>query len=100
VYSGIRFLNDGIEAPEGSRKFSLLSRAVTSSFALYYEMAAYTGTFAPSASPTNVTYALNGYMEYFGTSTVPTFRFDVWQASEPNYNWGRESVPIRIFIKN
>jgi hypothetical protein len=100
AYLGIRFLKNGTEAPEGSRKFSLLNRTGTTSFVMSYVTATYTETFAPSATPTNVTYALNGYMEYFGTSPVPTFKFNMWQAADPNYNWGRSTMSVQVFIKD
>lgn len=101
-YLGIRFLKNGIEAPEGSRKFSIADYSGTSTFAMSSISANYTETIVTGASATTVTYSLNGYVEYYGHAIqgVPTIKFNMWQAADPNYNWGRGTLIVQVFIKD
>lgn len=94
-YFGIRFLKDGIEAPEGSRKFTLPEGTTGS------EMVSVSGKFNDtfnntSASPVTVTYTLNGYAE---SNSYPV-RFNMWSATGSNFNWGKASMAATVFTKD
>ncbi|WP_330747396.1 hypothetical protein [Chryseobacterium sp. CP-77] len=94
-YFGIRFLKDGTEAPEGSRKFTLPEGTSAS------EMVSVSGKFSESynntsASPVTVTYTLNGYAE---SNSYP-IRFNMWSATGTNFNWGKASMAATVFTKD
>ncbi|MGR3856402.1 hypothetical protein [Chryseobacterium indologenes] len=94
-YFGIRFLKDGTEAPEGSRKFTLPEGTSGS------EMVSVSGKFSESynntsASPVTVTYTLNGYAE---SNSYP-IRFNMWSATGSNFNWGKASMAATVFTKD
>lgn len=93
-YYGIRFLKNGVEAPEGSRKYSVPFANSGS------HMMSVTGNFTETlvnngSSPINIIYTLNGYVE--GTTT--TMRFNMWAASGSNFNWGKGSLTGTVFTK-
>lgn len=94
-YYGIRFLKDGTEAPEGSRKYTVPDGTSGS------EMVSISGKFNEtynntSASPVTVTYTLNGYVE---SLTYPS-RFNMWATSGNNFNWGKGSMAATVFTKD
>jgi len=94
-YYGIRFLKNGTEAPEGSRKYSIPVGDNGS------QMASISGKFSEtltnsSSSPVTITYTLNGYIE---SSNLPT-RFNMWATSGNNFNWGKGSMGVTVFTKD
>ncbi|MFS4471155.1 hypothetical protein [Chryseobacterium sp. T20] len=94
-YYGVRFLRNGAEAPEGSRKFTVPEGPTGS------EMISLSGKFAETYTNTNAfpltaTYTLNGYVE---STTYPT-RFNMWSASGANFNWGKASMVATVFAKD
>ncbi len=97
-YFGIRFLKNGSELPAGSRKYTVpaISTGVAS------RMASVNATVGDTvvnntATPINVTYALNGYVE--PTSDASTIRFNMWAPTDPNFNWGRGYMSVQMFTK-
>ncbi|HCA06615.1 hypothetical protein [Chryseobacterium sp.] len=97
-YYGVRFLKNGAELPAGSRKYTV--PAVSSGASS--RMASVNATVGDTvinntASPVNVTYALNGYVE--PTADTATIRFNMWSTVDPNFNWGRGYMSIQMFTK-
>ncbi|MCC3216368.1 hypothetical protein LIV57_13940 [Chryseobacterium sp. X308] len=94
-YFGIRFLRNGVEAPEGSRKYSVPYSDSGS------HMMSVSGSFSETvvnsgSSPINIVYSLNGYVE----GTVSTTRFNMWASSGDNFNWGKGSLSGTVFAKD
>ncbi len=94
-YYGIRFLRNGVEAPAGSRKYTIPEgdngSQMVSTVGKYSEF--FNNT---SASPVVITYTLNGYAE----STNHPIRFNMWSASGANFNWGVGSISATAFAKD
>ncbi|PXW15437.1 hypothetical protein C8D70_105302, partial [Chryseobacterium sp. CBTAP 102] len=94
-YYGVRFLRNGVEAPAGSRKYTIPEGGngsqMVSTSGKYSET--YNNT---SASPVVITYTLNGYAE----STNHPVRFNMWAASGANFNWGVGSITATAFAKD
>ncbi|WP_336703297.1 hypothetical protein [Chryseobacterium indologenes] len=93
-YYGIRFLKNGVEEAVGSRKYTIPEGDNGS------QMASVGGKFGEtivnsSSSPITVTYTLNGYVE----STNHPVRFNMWSASGNNFNWGKGSMSVTLFVK-
>ncbi|AZA84153.1 hypothetical protein C1637_16830 [Chryseobacterium lactis] len=93
-YFGVRFLKDGTEQPAGSRKFTVPNTGAGSN------MVSVSGKFTEqivnsTASDVTVTYTLNGYTEGTNQNT----RFNMWQTSGSNLNWGRANMAVTIFVK-
>ncbi|MDR6369181.1 hypothetical protein J2795_000582 [Chryseobacterium bernardetii] len=93
-YFGIRFLKDGVEAQEGSRKYAIPYASAGS------HMMSVTGNFTETivnngSSPLNIVYTLNGYVE----STETAVRFNMWASSGDNFNWGKGSLTGTVFVK-
>lgn len=93
-YFGIRFVKDGVEAPEGSRKYSVPYSSSGS------HMISVSGSFSETvvnngSSPLNIVYTLNGYVEGTATGT----RFNMFASSGSNFNWGKGSLSGTIFAK-
>ncbi|MDR6459492.1 hypothetical protein J2786_002599 [Chryseobacterium vietnamense] len=93
-YFGIRFLKNGVEAPEGSRKYSVPYSDSGS------HMMSVSGSFSETvvnngSSPLNVVYTLNGYVE----GTVTGTRFNMYASSGDNFNWGKGSLSGTVFAK-
>ncbi|MEN5306537.1 hypothetical protein ABE425_03420 [Chryseobacterium cucumeris] len=94
-YYGIRFLKNGVEAPMGSRKYSVPYSSSGS------HMTSVSGSFSETvvnngSSPINIVYTLNGYVE----GTVSTTRFNMWASSGNNFNWGKGSLSGTVFAKD
>ncbi|WP_343643578.1 hypothetical protein [Chryseobacterium sp.] len=94
-YYGVRFLRNGVEAPAGSRKYTIPEgdngSQMVSTVGKYSE--SFNNT---SASPVTITYTLNGYVE----STNHPVRFNMWAASGQNFNWGVGSISATAFAKD
>lgn len=94
-YFGVRFLRNGVEAPAGSRKYTIPEgdngSQMVSTVGKYSE--SFNNT---SASPVTITYTLNGYAE----STNHPIRFNMWAASGQNFNWGVGSISATAFAKD
>jgi hypothetical protein len=93
-YFGIRFLKNGIEAPEGSRKYAVPFASSGS------HMMSVSGSFSETvvnsgSTDINIVYTLNGYVE----STSTTTRFNMWATSGDNFNWGKGSLSGTIFTR-
>ncbi|MEJ5051957.1 hypothetical protein WH221_19185 [Chryseobacterium culicis] len=93
-YYGIRFLKNGVEEPLGSRKYTIPEGDNGS------QMVSVGGKFGEtivnsSSSPITVTYTLNGYAE----SNNHAIRFNMWSTSGNNFNWGKGSMAVTVFVK-
>lgn len=94
-YFGIRFLKNTVEQPQGSRKFSIPYSGSAS------KMVSVSGKFIETVVNSNatalqITYTLNGYLENTSRAT----RFNMWQPTGDNFNWGKASMSSSVFIKN
>ncbi|WP_298556160.1 hypothetical protein [uncultured Algibacter sp.] len=100
-YYGIRFLKDGVEAPSGSRKFSVLNNSdnqeETANMITISNV--YTENLASAAAVRTITYTLNGYIEQLRSGITHNYRFNMWDANPPNYNWGRATLTKTVYIK-
>ncbi|MFK7049386.1 hypothetical protein FLACOL_02287 [Flavobacterium columnare] len=101
-YYGIRFLKNGVEAEAGSRKSTIVNNyEVSSPYGSTADMLTVSNTYieklTTGASPVNITYSLNGYIEYY-SSFNSTFLFNMWSSSPPNYNWGRATITKQVYI--
>lgn len=94
-YYGIRFLKNGVEADSGSRKSSIQYNANSACMTTISNT--YVEKFVNGASPTTITYSLNGYLEQISAVTS-TYRFNMWSATPPNFNWGRGTITKQVFI--
>ena len=105
TYMGIRFLRNGVEAPAGSRKFSLPIQGdgVYSGVSQIAKMnslsALYTEILPASSSDRNFTYSLNGYIEQSGEINDITYVFNRYSQSGTNYNWGNANMTVEVYIK-
>jgi hypothetical protein len=101
-YYGIRFLKDGIEMPQGSRKFTFFRTdpsAKVSTISSSYSEKITNNTF----TDVTVTYSLNGYLELIsGTITTNPciIRFNMNAATGENFNWGKANMNIQLFKKS
>lgn len=96
-YYGIRFLKGNVELPSGSRKFTIVPSSGVAS-----RMASVGATVGDNisnntASPITITYTLNGYVEPIAGSS--TIRFNMWQTSGNNFNWGLGYMFTQLFLK-
>lgn len=97
-YYGVRFLKNGAELPAGSRKYTVPAVSSGASSRMASVNATVGDTVVNNtASPVNVTYALNGYVE--PTADTATIRFNMWSTVDPNFNWGRGYMSIQMFTK-
>lgn len=100
-YYGIRFLKDGVEAPAGSRKFSVLNnfsnQETTANMITVSNI--YTENLPSSNVARTIVFSLNGYIEKFNGNTTNAFRFNMWSAAPPNFNWGRATLTKTVYIK-
>ncbi|AEW86136.1 hypothetical protein B0A78_11910 [Flavobacterium columnare NBRC 100251 = ATCC 23463] len=101
-YYGIRFLKNGTEAEAGSRKSTIVNNyEAPPSTGSTANMSTITNTyiekFTTGASPVNITYSLNGYIEYYSYFNS-NFLFNMWSSSPPNYNWGRATITKQVYI--
>jgi len=101
-YYGIRFLKNGTEMPQGSRKFSFPSSEVKSTAKVSTVSSSYTENITNSTSTdVIITYSLHGYLELFA-STIPNpcqVRFNMNSATGQNFNWGKANMNIELFKK-
>lgn len=97
-YYGVRFLRNGVEAQEGSRKFTITEGSASPVSSQMVSLSGkYTETYTnPNAFSQIATYTLNGYAE--GTN-FPV-RFNMWSASGANFNWGKATITATIFAKD
>lgn len=93
-YFGIRFLKNGTEVQSGSRKnivpFGSAGTNMNTVGANYVEEITNS-----TSSPIVVTYTLNGYVE----GTLTATRFNMWDSSGTNYNWGKGTISVTTFVK-
>lgn len=99
-YYGVRFLKDGIEAPAGSRKFSVLNNGgnqdQTANMITVSNV--YTENLPVSTTSRTFTYTLNGYIEQLRAGSH-NYRFNMWDVNSPNFNWGRATLTKTVYIK-
>ena len=96
-YYGIRFLRDGIELQEGSRKFSINHSPRTSNMASVSNT--YTDHYLPSSFERVIVFSLNGYIERIESEEEDVFRFNMWAPFGDNFNWGKASLTKQVYIK-
>lgn len=95
---GIRFLRNGIEEQAGSRKFTF--NLDETSVNMVTVGAIYTENLAPAATDRTITFTLNGYIEQLiATTGTHLYRFNMWQANGPNFNWGRATITKQVFVR-
>ena len=108
-YYGIQFLRNGIEAPAGSRKFSIPHRyrdpaEIALSLSMISVGASYIETIdnTSNSNDLSVIYSLFGYVEQFYASTLPVqYRFNMYAAPpNDNFNWGRATLVSQLYIHN
>jgi len=103
TYIGIRFLKDGNEEQQASRKLSLGYYSSPESESIS-SMATLTNTYienySPGAVDRTITYDVKGYIEQHvqGSETF-SYKFNMWSASGANYNWGKASMSYQVYIK-
>ena len=95
-YYGVRFLKDGTEQDAGSRKYSFFSGQgvnMTTITNTYFE------EIPASASIQTITYSLKGYVELYDLlgQTSQTFRFNMWQPTGNNFNWGKATITAQVY---
>ena len=98
-YYGIRFLKDNTEAQAGSRKFSFLSGIPG------VKMVTVSGQFIETvvnntSDNQTIEYELNGYLEFLAGQSISSacaIRFNMWQPTGQNFNWGRASMSAQVF---
>ena len=95
-YYGIRFLKDGVEAIQGSRKFSCIRNAGANMVTVSNT---YIENFTSNALSRSINYSLNGYIENLSSGTNHTFRFNMWNPTGSNYNWGIATITTVVYIK-
>jgi len=107
-YFGVRFLRNSIEAPAGSRKFSI-PLLYTSQVTQQYNsitMVSVSASFlevvdnSANSSPLTITYSLNGYLEQGYSSGPTTFKFNMWASSGDNFNWGKGFLSTQLYLHN
>lgn len=123
-YYGIRFLKNGTEKPEGSRKYTIpqpsglndpldVTTPTNNSTINISRMSTVAGSIVDEIDNTastvdlNVSYTLNGYLEIYANNVNdPNFErihhiyFNRWDATgKPNYNWGVANMTISLFDK-
>ena len=103
TYIGIRFLKDGIEMAEGSRKFTLPPIELSSSNNIS-SMGTITNTyienFEESGIERVIVYELRGYIEQHSESGVGNlYKFNMWNAGNNNYNWGKGAISYQTYVR-
>lgn len=100
-YYGIRFLKNGVELPDGSRKYTSFASATPAPGSRMVSVGATVGDTITNNtnSPVNVTYTLHGYIEQLSGAIDETIRFNMWSITEPNFNWGRAYMSIQMMTK-
>ncbi len=91
-YYGIRFLRDGLELQEGSRKFSIIRNMASVNNT-------YTDHYLPSSFERVIVFSLNGYIERIESEEEDVFRFNMWASSGDNFNWGKASITKQVYLK-
>lgn len=94
-YYGIRFLKNGAELQQGSRKYSINNNSATRMVSVanvVIDKVAATGV------DQTITYTLNGYLEQLDAGTH-TYRFNMWSGLGSNYNWGYGSISKIVYLK-
>jgi len=107
TYMGIRFLRNGIEAPAGSRKFSLplVGDAIDNSFDSISKMnsiaALYTEILPASSVVRTLTYTLNGYIEQNDSDDEGVYIFNRFtqNTADENFNWGNANMTVELYIR-
>lgn len=104
TYVGIKFIKQGVEMEEGSRKVTLISEPYGSNNNISNMNTIsniYIETFAASSVERTFNYEVQGYIEqHVDSGNDPyDYRFSMWDSSGPNYNWGRATLTSQIYIK-
>lgn len=98
-YYGVRFLKDGAEAEEGSRKFTIMDRPNNANMVSVSNI--YTEKFETSPTERIIDYTINGYIEQMASEISNTYRFNMWSADPlvHNYNWGKAVISKQVYLK-
>lgn len=104
TYIGIKFTKDGIEKPQGSRKFTLVpvesdpSNNISSMGTITNT---YVENFDVESVDRTIVYELKGYIEQHdpGGSTLTAYKFNMWSNGTDNYNWGKGSIGYQTYTK-
>ncbi len=97
-YYGVRFLRNGVERQSGSRKSTVISSLDPNETVNMITIGTiYTENFTANSVDRTITYSLNGYIEQYSTNTN-IYRFNMWQPTGPNFNWGKGTITRQLFI--
>lgn len=101
AYYGIRFLMDGTEVQAGSRKSSVVLESPGSVSAKMTSISCfYTRYYGASTTDRTITVSLNGYVEQYESPGIAfTYRFNMWNPTGPNYNWGHGTLASQLFLR-
>ncbi len=104
TYMGTTFFKENIEIPEGSRKLSIAYNASPASERISNMGTitnSYVEKFPVAANDLSVTYSVKGYVEQYteASSAAYNYKFNMWQGSNANYNWGKASICYELYIK-
>ena len=103
TYIGLTFLKDAVEMPQGSRKFTLPPLQLQSGNNIS-SMGTITNTyienFEPYPTERQIVYAVKGYVEQHTMSNAQyAYKFNMWNNSNTNYNWGKASISYQTYVK-
>lgn len=103
TYIGLTFLKDGIEMPQGSRKFTLPPLELQSGNNIS-SMGTITNTYIENfeASPYDreFIFEVKGYVEQHSNSQEQiSYKFNMWNNGTNNYNWGKASISFQTYVK-
>lgn len=101
-YYGVRFLEDGVENHAGSRKSSVISDGINSSSDMTNMTTIncfYTKLYSSSSVDRTITFTLKGYVEQHHDLGIHIYRFNMWDPSNENYNWGKATITKQVFLK-
>lgn len=104
TYIGIKFTKDGLEKPQGSRKFTLIPVEYDSTNNIS-SMGTITNTyienFETHSADRTIVYEVKGYIEQHdpGGSTMNSYKFNMWSNGTDNYNWGKGAIVYQTYTK-
>lgn len=109
-FYGVSFTKNNTEVPMGSRKYTIPQPSgindpnnggISGS-----RMVSVSGKYIDVIDNTNstsnkiVTYKLNGYIEIYKNDKVKNIHFNMWSATENNYNWGKSAMTTTVYEEN
>tara|TARA_R100000935_G_scaffold26814_1_gene46942 strand:+ start:141271 stop:141999 length:729 start_codon:yes stop_codon:yes gene_type:complete len=104
TYIGATFFKDNTEIQQGSRKVSLSYNASQTNDRICNMSTitnSYVENFSSLADDLVVKYSIKGYIEQYSeqSNLSYSYKFNMWQPGNSNYNWGKASVSYQVYIK-